>query len=188
MMKETQRVAKKILSEEKATLMMEFNSHPVTLEIEGGAYSANISNTLNGYGNLFTFIGFYENTDPVDKVRLMLQHIIKLKKISKGRGNRPIIKVQYRVADIRDFKTTTPLPWESGRSWVIGIETGISGFGSYMYDNTYKGSRSDMGFQAKLGSERSVPMRIRAGRFRNIKYMSDMLRKFYKRIHRRTKK
>ena len=35
----------------------------------------------------------------------------------------------------------TPLPFESGRSWLYGIETGISGFGNYMYKK-WKTSRS----------------------------------------------
>ena len=35
----------------KALLLRDFKAHPVTREIEGGAGSPNISNTLGGYGN-----------------------------------------------------------------------------------------------------------------------------------------
>ena len=39
-------------------LMKEFEEHTVTKEIEEGAGASNISSTLGGYGNLFTYIGF----------------------------------------------------------------------------------------------------------------------------------
>ena len=186
-LKEAKKTAKKVLDEEKAKLLSEFNNHPVTQEIEMGPLAPNISNTLNGYGNLFTFIGFNKGHDPIETVRLMLSQLVRLKKVSINQGSAPRIEIQYQAPTNNDFKVATPLPWESGRSWVIGIETGISGFGSYMYEKTYKGSRSGMGFQAKSGPKLSFPMQIRSGRFKNVKYMSNMLRNFYKKLRERTK-
>ena len=43
-------------------LIKQFESHPVTKEISGGSSSSNVSGTLGGYGNLFSFIGFHNNS------------------------------------------------------------------------------------------------------------------------------
>ena len=45
-LKEAKKTAKKVLDEEKAKLLSEFNNHPVTQEIEMGPLAPNISNTL----------------------------------------------------------------------------------------------------------------------------------------------
>ena len=67
----------------------------------------------------------------------------------------------------------TPLPFENGRSWLYGIESGISGFGAYMYKK-WKTSRSGHGIQ--------VDKKLRSGSFRNTQYFSNMLLKFVTRI------
>ena len=77
------------------------------------------------------------------------------------------------------------MPWEGG-SWVIGIERGISGFGSYMYERT-EGSRSGGGFQAKTPPKYNKSQKIRPGAFRNVKYMSEMIRNFHKKLRKREK-
>jgi hypothetical protein len=51
--------------ESKEMFFNNFDQHPVTQEINGGPSSSNISNTLNGIGNLFSFIGFYKNSNPI---------------------------------------------------------------------------------------------------------------------------
>ncbi len=50
-----------------------FNAHPVTQEIEGGARSTNISGTLGGVGNLFTYIGFDSGSNPIKPLRNLLE-------------------------------------------------------------------------------------------------------------------
>ena len=39
-------------------LLKNFEKHPVTVEIQGGPTATNVSGTLGGIGNLFTYIGF----------------------------------------------------------------------------------------------------------------------------------
>ena len=51
-------IADKKFRQSKDMLMRDFNEHPVTREIEGGVSAGNVSGTLAGYGNLFSFIGF----------------------------------------------------------------------------------------------------------------------------------
>ena len=178
--------AKKVLEEEKSTLIQRFLSHPVSEEILSGPNASNRSGTLNGYGNLFTFIGFSENTtNPVIHVEKLLQQLIRLKSVKVSRGNKNAIEITISSPSLQDFATTTPMPWEGG-SWVIGIERGISGFGSYMYERTAE-SRSGHGFQAKTPPKYKSTQRIRAGSFRNIKYMSEIIRTFHKKLKEREK-
>jgi hypothetical protein len=46
-----------------------------------------------------------------------------------------------------EISKVTPLPFENGRSWAIGIEKGISGFTQYIYTKFLDG-RSKQGVQS----------------------------------------
>ena len=73
----------------------------------------------------------------------------------------------------KDIFRVTPLPWATGRSWAQGIETGISGLGYYIKQK--ENSRSGLGVQSQK--------QIRSGvRFRNTKYISDLIQKYNKKI------
>ena len=62
------RYVKAVVKEEfqkiKRETIQEFDEHVVTREIEGGVNAENISRTLGGRGNLFSFIGFDANANP----------------------------------------------------------------------------------------------------------------------------
>ena len=57
----------------KGAALADFDRHPVTKELKQGADGANISGTLGGVGNLFSFIGFYSADRPTDQVREVLK-------------------------------------------------------------------------------------------------------------------
>jgi len=158
----------------KALLLSEFKAHPVTREIEGGASSPNISNTLGGYGNLYSFIGFPAGSRPTKIVENLL-NTIKTGKITKSIPSRSklTVEVEIEIPTREAFYRATPLPFESARSWLYGIESGISGFGSYFYKK-WQRSRSGNAFQADK--------RVRGGSFKNTSYFSAMLLAFTKRI------
>ena len=59
----------------KNELIRDFSSHPVTVEIENGVNASNISNTLGGKGNLFTFIGFNAGDNPTQAIHFALGNI-----------------------------------------------------------------------------------------------------------------
>ena len=63
----------------KNNMIQEFEMHPVTIEIDAGPNASNTSGTLGGYGNLFSFIGFEQGTDPLAKVRSALEKTIVTK-------------------------------------------------------------------------------------------------------------
>jgi hypothetical protein len=172
--REVFKIAEKKVSASKAKLLQDFDEHPVTREIRGGHGASNISNTLGGYGNLFTFIGFVLGSDPIGPVRRLLQQIraTELKKKSVGK-KRIKYDLKLSVPSRETLTAITPLPFESGRSWLYGVESGISGFGAYMYKK-WRSSRSGHGIQSN--------QKLRSGSFKNTKYFSSMLQQFARRI------
>ena len=171
--KKVREVAEIKLKKEKEILLTKFESHPVTREIIAGPDSENISGTLAGYGNLFSFIGFSQTSNPVSPVRRMLSQMIKIKDIRKSAGKNVKMNIKIQIPEIEDFRDVAPMPWEPGRSWVEGIERGISGF-SYYINSSRPSSRSGKGIQTEK--------RIRIMAFKNIKYMSEMIRNFSKNL------
>ena len=67
------------------------------------------------------------------------------------------------------------MPWAKGRSWVRGVEHGMSGIGQYMYGNKdFSQSRSGSAIQNKG--------KLRGGNFRNTSYISEIRRNFIKNL------
>lgn len=152
---------------EKAKLLMlaEFDSHPVTKEINAGPRANNTSGTLGGVGNLFSFIGFNNGDKPTREVRRILENstkLIGLKKTSKGDMG---FKIVIDLPNKEEIRQASPLPWAAARSWVIGIEQGLSGLGQYLV--TPGSGRS--------GNAIEVKGTIRSGKFKNTKYVSTIL-------------
>lgn len=159
----------------KDSTIQEFESHPVTQEIKQGSNGGNISNTLGGVGNLYSFIGFSEGENPTEKAKAVLNENLKIT------PNRGVIsgnkyKISYKVSypSESDISSQTPLPWEPGRSWISGIERGISGFGFYMSKIFLKG-RSKTGLQSKN--------EVRSGSFKTTSYWSEIINNFFKKIN-----
>lgn len=128
----------------KSYFLEAVSSHPVTQEIEGGPSAQNISNTLGGKGNLFSFIGFDKSQNPIQDLFNALE---KTFSISKKRGqdrNRYIIQ----HPTLEKIKGATKMPWESGNSWTARIERGISGLSNYLYKKS-QNSRSGTAIQSK---------------------------------------
>ncbi len=157
----------------KRQMISEFLDHDVTKEIKAGPESQNISNTLGGYGNLFSYIGFYEGEDPTDPITELLEKTnIQFSRLIDGGAVWNI----YMPAK-EDIWEVTPMPWAEGRSWAKGIETGISGLGEYFYTirREMPNSRSGSGLQLKSKLRRK-------NRFKNVKYITDLLKKYEKRF------
>lgn len=149
-------------------LIKDFNSHAVTLELKNGASTTNISNTLGGYGNLFSFIGFDSGEDPTSVIEELLSQkmTFKVRAIASGR-----FKITIFVPSKDEIFSMTPLPWASGASWAEGIEKGISNLGSYLYSSSgFKESNSGTGVQIK-NSKKSVT-------FKTTPYISGIFKKF----------
>ena len=170
------RAAKKMASKKferaKKNLINRFDSHPVTKEIEGGESASNVSGTLS-YGNLFTFIGFHQEDNPVEVIRTAIREKTRLlSPRTRVQTNRILVNYTVTVPTVEELAGITPMPWE-GKSWFKAIESGISGFGYYMYKR-WESSRSGHGLQ--------IDRKIRGGRYKPIKYYSELIRNFKKEI------
>ena len=156
----------KAFQKKKNEMIAEFLNHPVSLELKGGISASNISKTLGGVTNLFSFIGFDSEDNPIDPIIEILEKITF--EMTSFRGN----KINY-VVDLptrEQIFAITPLPYVNGRSWAKGIETGISGLGFYLKRKS-KASRSSFGIQSEYQVRKGV-------KFRNTKYISSLLKKY----------
>lgn len=130
-------------------LINKFLALPVTREILAGPNGTNISGTLGGRGNLFTFIGFPADSDPIGQVVSILENGMKLIKYRKRAVSGGGARFDYNLLTPESqIRSSTPLPFENGNSWVYGIEEGIDGFSHYIYTRLEtKASRSQRGIQ-----------------------------------------
>lgn len=169
-----EKTVNKIFNESKIQFIEDFNEHPVTKEIEQGPKGSNISSTLGGVGNLFSFIGFDKTSNPTSEVRAFLLQNFKLsrpKKIQKA--DKASFEYTIRYPGLEDLKKISPMPWEGGRSWVSAIERGISGFSNYMYKKFVEG-RSGEGLQ--------TDNKVRGSNYKPTKYMSEIIADFVKNL------
>lgn len=161
----------------KEQMINEFENHPVTKEIENGPEASNISNTLGGQGNLFSYIGFEDGSNPTEIIKEILNNSVKVEDrptiIPTGKD----LKISFPVSGptLNEIESVTPMPFEGGRSWARGIEKGISGFSYYIFKKYLKNSRSGTGLQTE--SE------IRTGSFKPTSYLSTILKKFYSKVN-----
>tara|TARA_R110000824_G_scaffold74114_4_gene188673 strand:+ start:1654 stop:2286 length:633 start_codon:yes stop_codon:yes gene_type:complete len=149
-------------------MIREFISMPITKEILGGKNSSNISGTLGGYGNLFSFIGFPEGSQPIDPIIELLQ---QTSYNLTGLTPRGTMKLTITLPSPADIFRITPLPWAPGISWAQRIEVGLSGLGMYMDKSA---GRSGGGIQTSRN--------LRKGRFSNAPYVSSFLKDWQKKF------
>lgn len=165
--KEAILVANQILEEKKDQYLSEILEHPISKEIAGGQDSTNISNTLNGDGNLYTFIGFDAGDKPIEDLVEIIQKNTKLQK-TKRKGS--VFNFQVNTPSIDELRSYTPMPFEAGNSWLKGIEKGISGFSNYLYGLLFPTSRSGRAIQSKN--------KIRRASYKPTKYFSVLYKNF----------
>ena len=142
--------ARQIFEKRKGEVIEQFRESNITKEINIGQDAPNISATLGGYGNLFSYIGFYAEENPLLTVEKYLTNFKFRSKVPKKRSRSGTISLSFQINwfDMNIIDSLTPMPWEPGNSWVRGIERGISGFSYYMFGN-FVGSRSGKAKQSK---------------------------------------
>jgi|TARA_R110000787_G_scaffold66499_1_gene149308 hypothetical protein len=166
------RKAEQFFIPRKREFMSHYDSHPVSMEVQGGRRANNTSGVLGGYGNLFTFIGFEDGSNPVEELRQHLDASIKLRYIDYK-------KLSWRFRVIIPTKagiiSASEIPWQRGASWALEIEKGISGLGHYLRKDS-NNSRSGGGIQVKNP--------VRAIVVSRAPYLGDMLDTFRRRLRR----
>jgi len=169
---EAHKLANQKVEKAKQNMMQEFNSHPITQEIEGGTQASNMSGTLGGYGNLFSFMGFSSSDKPIESIRRFLQSFVKIKNQKTRRTNTLTKDFSVSVPTLNDFGFAK-MPWESGNSWIKSVEKGMSSFSYYMH-KAHQASRAGVGIQ--------IDNRLRGKSSIARKYMSTILNNFSKRL------
>lgn len=165
--KQAERVVKDKYMESKKKFLNAFEMHPVTKEISGGPTATNTSRTLNGIGNLFSFIGFNKTENPINDLRKAINENFTFRK--RKMGNKMQFIINFPA--LEKLRKDTPLPWESGKSWLSGIERGISGFGNYMYKRFIEG---------RSGQALQTEKRIRGSSYKPTRYITQLVEKFVK--------
>jgi hypothetical protein len=148
-------------------MLSEFNQHPVTRELDQKTSSD--PSEFVSHGSLFGFIGFEKSDDPAQSVREMLEK----SELSFIKTNRGVIDFKAFYPSKEELFAQTPMPWASGRSWLKGIESGISGLGKYLNIDSDI-SRSGGGMQSEYT--------VRSARFKATEYISKILNNFIKNI------
>jgi len=148
-------------------MLDELENHPITEEINMGPKLNWSSKFLNGYGDLYSFIGFDRNDDPIKPIRQLFAGLRLFSVTSKGLNYKFEIRNFPTREDIRDV---TPMPWAQGRSWALGIEEGTSGLGRYL-NIQYDDGRSGAGIQAKN-------IKNLRGAFQTTPYITPILKKY----------
>jgi len=153
------KIVKQRVLEAHGDMLQAFNDHDVTKEIEGGPTAPR---KVLSRGNLFAFIGFRSGTQPTELLRNLLRRRPLVRRGRVGKVKKNSINFLYFVTPFKEKEifSATPLPWERGKSWVRGIEKGISGFGAFIFTTSrrLKNSRSGTGLQVKsrrIGGDRS---------------------------------
>jgi hypothetical protein len=186
LIREARAMAKFVLEDAKGAYMDEFEKHKITQELEAGPSASNMSRTLGGYGNLFSFMGFSSGSEnPISKLRGILLNGFGIKKEAPNRKRNGVRTFVFSYPD-REYiesKSSLSLKFETGRNWVMALERGISGFSSYMHKR-FQSGRSGMGLQ--------IGKTIKKGRTRDsyspTPYRTLFEQKFIKTINKRISK
>ena len=161
-----------------SNLLKKFENHPVTKEIEGGPNFSNISGTLGGYGNLFSFIGFNSGDSPTIIVKNLIKQIrFNAKPIRVPNIGATQARVFYGFdgPGLSRILEATPMPWIGGRSWLTGVERGISNLSHYINKKVrIRGSRSGEAVQIKYI--------YRPASFKTVPYFETMWNEFLQEI------
>ena len=157
----TARVKVEVAAKVAQQKMLEYyDSHPITRELKAGASGSleNISGTIGGNGNLYSFIGFVKGTDPTVPLRIILEQPLEITFLGALKRGKAASDFRFRIgvpslsfdakALIDKIERATPIPWSQGESWVSGLKEGISGINHYLYVET-GASRSGRGIQIK---------------------------------------
>ena len=179
-----------IINEARVDFLTEFENHPVSQEISAGPSHgvSNSSNTLHGYGNLFSFIGFPKDFKPISYIKSLFLKKTGITKVSLRNAGRGRFVVEMNIPTKEEIYADPEnhIRWQPGRSWLDGIENGISGFGYYLLarnqaDRIASLSKGGSGEAIQIGP-REGTKKLRGGAFTKKKYFSGIYNRFIKRI------
>jgi hypothetical protein len=167
--------ATKVFTSAKTKLIQDFENSAITQELKQGPQGDNISQTLGGYGNLFAFLGFFDNQNPTEELENLLMNI-SMGKMATRKGNTVYYKV--KTPDKSEVEDATRLNWGTNSSWAEGVESGDfagdADLSHFIYTSWVNG-RSKEGLQ--------VQGQVRESEFEPKPYLSAILANFRERIN-----
>lgn len=166
------------IQEEQRRMIEEFESHAITQEINAGEQAENSSGTLGGYGNLFSFIGFNEGSDPIEPISNILRKRITF--TIRRANDYGRFSVIMNVPEKSEVESVAKVEWLKGRSWLDGIEKGLAGLNRYLYDEDYHSSPNSL---SGTGLQARNPI-ISGVTYKRTKYISQILGDFRQRLTR----
>lgn len=167
--KEAFTYASQVLEEKKQEYLNSIADHPVSQELSAGADGPNVSRTLDGEGNLYSFIGFENGAKPIEDLLYLIERNTRIKQIQSKDDT---FKFEVYTPSLDELRSQTPMPFENGSSWLRGIEKGISGFSNYLYGLLFQNSRSGGGIQSEN--------KIRRTNYKPVRYFTDLYTRFIK--------
>jgi len=171
----SQQVASGIFFRNHAAMMKDYFSNAITQELKAGNTASNISDTLNGEGNLFAFLGFMAGQDPTYELEdLLLKIRLGYARVNK---NSIVFKIEGMPTKA-EITRATRMNWGNGTSWAFAVETGAFGGDAdlaHFIFKSWSGGRSQQGFQVK-GYEYSEE------EFSPKPYISEILNNFSERM------
>ena len=158
------------IKEDQRELEKEFKIHPITIELKAGPRAANISGTLGGYGNLFSFIGFSGGSRPTEIISQRIKFVVK------RRNNKGRYTITFYIPSAEEIYDLTPIPWMTGKSWAKSIEEGgLTNLGQFLF--------SAKGFgQSNSGTGMQVKNRSSGVRFSRTPYIGELIGNFKKNL------
>ena len=122
---QVKQLVEEYVEKNKQQMIDEFENHPVTKEIENGPDAANISNTLGGEGNLFSYIGFNEGSNPTEIIKEILINDVRVENKPTIQAAGKDLKIAFPISapTMNEIEAVTPMPFEGG-SIVTGKQIG----------------------------------------------------------------
>lgn len=159
----------------KDELFQDIDDHEVTKEIEDGRANPEsaTSGILGNKGNLWGFLGFAKGSDPIAKLKALIDEKSRFFTSPTVTTSKDKIKFSFKIQypERKDLEQETPFDIWSSRSWLAGIEDGIQGLERFAYFLFNKAtSRSGAGLQASR--------QLRNDQFRRQPYITPILNKF----------
>jgi len=171
---QAEKAASNLFIRAKNSLLKNFENHEITQEIRGGNSSINLSNTLDGYGNLFSFLGFYEGSDPTRELDELLRDV----EMERSYYKNNIVYFNISYPSRKQIEEATQMTWGQGTSWAYAVENGEfngdAALSHFIFKNSIT-SRSQAGFQ--VGHEYAEE------EFSPKPYISEIIENFKDRIN-----
>ena len=170
-----------VINEARVDFLVELENHEVSKEISAGPTANNTTGSLGGVGNLFSFIGFKAGEKPIEYLKSFFLKKSGVTKVTLQSATRGRFIVNTNIPSKEEIFERTSLHWDVGRSWLDGIEKGLSGLGQYKFGldrlESYR-SRSKTGLQLKPTSE----VKLRSGKFKRMSYFTELYNRYLKRL------